>query len=115
MKTTTKLWIGLVVLCLLTPLGLILPDKFQAGSAWGEWGADEMQELVGYVPAGMKRLGELWNAPVPDYAFKGQEQAPLSKLSVSYIISAMLGVASAAGAAMLIGRMVARRDKPKPS
>ena len=115
MKVTTKLWIGLAILCLLSPLGLILPDKFKAGSAWGEWGSDEMEKMVGYVPSGMKRLGELWKAPMPDYAFKGQEEAPLSKLSLSYIISALIGVTGVAGATFIIGRIVARRDKPKPS
>jgi len=114
-KTTTKLWIGLAVLCLLSPLGLILPEQFKAGSAWGEWGAEEMQKMVGYVPAGMKHLGELWNAPLPDYAFRGQEEAPLSRLSASYIVSALAGGALAAGAAMIIGRIVSRRDKSKAS
>ena len=37
MKTTTKLWIGLGVLAIASPLGLYLPDTFKAGEAWGEW------------------------------------------------------------------------------
>ena len=115
MKTTTKLWIGLAVLCVLSPLGLILPDHFKAGSAWGEWGANEMQGMIGYVPAEMKHLGELWSPPLPDYAFKGQENAPLSKLSLSYIVSALVGVAGVAGAAMIIGRVLSHRDHSKPS
>jgi hypothetical protein len=115
MKTTTKLWIGLAVLCLLSPLGLILPDKFKSGSAWGEWSTDEMQKMVGYVPSGMKRMEKLWKAPMPDYALKGQEKAPLSKLSASYIISAIVGVVCVVAVTMIIGRIVARRDKPKPS
>ena len=61
MKLTTKFWIGIVVLIVLSPLGLILPEHFKAGSAWGEWGADEMQKLVGmflkasksFLPFGM--------------------------------------------------------------
>jgi hypothetical protein len=115
MKSTAKLWVGLGVLCLLSPLGLFLPEKFQAGSAWGEWGEEEMEQLVGYVPAGMKRLAEIWNAPMPDYAFRGQEESPLTRLSLSYIVSAVLGVALVAGAAMLLGWSVTRRDQSKPS
>jgi len=38
MTLTGKLWIGIGALIVLSPLGLILPDQFKAGSAWGEWG-----------------------------------------------------------------------------
>ena len=56
MKIITKLWIGLGVLIILSPLGIILPEHFKAGSAWGEWGADEMQKLVGYIPQGLEKV-----------------------------------------------------------
>ena len=92
MKLTTKLWIGLAILIILSPVGLILPDHFKAGSAWGEWGAEEMQELVGYIPKGLEKLSSLWNAPMPDYAFKGWEEKGLSSLSFAYIVSAILGI-----------------------
>jgi len=115
MKTTTKLWIGLLVLILLSPLGLILPAKFGAGSAWGEWSGEEIQKLVGYVPEGMKRLGDFWKAPMPDYAFKGQEEAGLKALSGSYIIAGLAGVALVVIVIFLIGRIVARNEKSMPS
>ena len=73
MTVTKKLWIGIAVLIILTPLGLILPDYFKAGDAWGEWGSDTIQKLVGYVPQGIEKLSNLWNAPLPDYSFKGWE------------------------------------------
>lgn len=38
MKTITKLWLLIIVLVILTPLGLILPAYFKSGPAWGEWG-----------------------------------------------------------------------------
>ncbi|MGD0919371.1 MAG: hypothetical protein ABSB22_23255 [Thermodesulfobacteriota bacterium] len=57
MKTFQKrLWIGLFILALLTPLGVILPEKFNAGDAWGEWGPETLEKLLGYVPDGLKRL-----------------------------------------------------------
>jgi cobalt/nickel transport protein len=93
MKLTTKLWIGIGVLVVLSPIGLLLPDHFKAGSAWGEWGSEEMKGLVGYVPQGLEKLSSLWNAPMPDYAFKGWEEMGLPQLSVAYIVSAMLGIA----------------------
>ena len=77
MKLVTKFWIGIAVLIVLSPLGLLLPEYFKAGSAWGEWGADEMHKLVGYVPKGLEKLSSLWNAPMPDYAFKGWEDKPI--------------------------------------
>ena len=70
MKTIRKLWLFIAVLIILTPIGLIIPEHFKAGSAWGEWGAEEIQKFIGYVPNGLEKLSSLWNAPIPDYAFK---------------------------------------------
>jgi hypothetical protein len=109
MKITTKFWIGIVVLILLSPLGLILPEHFKAGSAWGEWGADEIQKLVGYVPKGLEKLAGLWNAPMPDYAFKGWEEKGLSYLSFVYIVSAVLGIVIIVAAMYLIGKLLASK------
>ena len=111
MKLTTKLWIGLGVCILLSPLGLVLPDHFKAGSAWGEWGSDEIQKMVGYVPQGLARLGELWKAPMPDYAFKGWEERGLTHLSFAYIVSAILGVALIAVATWAIGKYLAKKGE----
>ena len=111
MKLTTKLWIGLGVCILLSPLGLVLPDHFKAGSAWGEWGSDEIQKMVGYVPQGLARLGELWKAPMPDYAFKGWEERGLTHLSCAYIVSAILGVALIAVATWAIGKCLAKKGE----
>ena len=110
MKLTTKLFIALGVCILCSPLGLILPDRFKAGSAWGEWGADEMEKLVGYVPQGLARLGELWKAPMPDYAFKGWEEKSLTHLSLAYIISALVGVALIVLVICLIGKCLIKKD-----
>ncbi len=111
MKITTKLWIGLGVLIVLSPLGLLLPEHFKAGAAWGEWGVDEIKELAGYVPKGLEKLSRLWNAPIPDYAFKGWEEKGLSHLSFAYIISAIVGLALTCIVALLIGKMLARKGE----
>lgn len=109
MKTTTKLWIGLGVFALLSPLGLILPELFKAGSAWGEWGTDTIKELLGYIPRGLEKFSSLWNAPMPDYAFNGWEEKGLGALSFSYIISAVLGVGIVIIIVILIGRFLAKK------
>ena len=111
MKITTKLWIALGALILLSPLGLILPDHFKAGSAWGEWGVDEMQKLVGYIPQGLEKLGALWNAPLPDYAFKGWEEKGLAHLSFAYIISAVVGSALVALMIWLLGKILVNKSE----
>lgn len=105
-----KLWIGLGVLIGLSPLGLIIPARFGAGSAWGEWSAEELDALVGYLPKGMSGLADLWHAPMPDYAMRGQDSAPLHALGVSYILSAVIGAAIVVGLTMLLGRILARRE-----
>jgi cobalt/nickel transport protein len=92
MKKYYKYWVAILIFALLSPLGLIIPDHFQAGSAWGEWGADEMFNLIGYVPQGLKKISVLWNAPLPDYSFQGWEERGLAQLSYAYIISALLGI-----------------------
>lgn len=109
MKTATKLWIGLAVLIALSPLGLILPEHFKAGAAWGEWGAEEMQKLVGYIPKGLEKLAGIWNAPIPDYAFKGWEETGLARLSIAYIISALIGIAMTAAVVFLIGKFLSKK------
>ncbi len=111
MKTVTKFWIGLGCLVVLSPLGLILPDRFKAGSAWGEWGADEMEKLVGYVPQGLKRLSEVWNAPMPDYALKGWEEKGLAHLSFAYILSAIVGVTLIALIIWLLGKLLVKKSE----
>ena len=111
MKTTTKLWIGLAVLALLSPLGLLLPAWFSAGDAWGEWGTETLREMVGYMPTGLQRLSSVLKTPLPDYAFSGAEEQDLARQGLAYILSALIGMAATAGAIMLLGRALARRER----
>ena len=110
MKTTTKFWIGLVILIILSPVGLILPEHFKAGDAWGEWGSDEMQKLVGYIPQGLQKLSGLWKAPMPDYTFKGWEEKGLPHLSFAYIISAIVGIGIITIVVLVIGKILVKKE-----
>ena len=110
MKTTTKLWFGLGILIILSPLGLFLPEHFKAGDAWGEWGTDSVKELVGYIPQGLEKLSSLWSAPIPDYAFKGWEEKPLMGLSIAYIASALIGIFVCVVAVFLLGKFLSRKE-----
>ncbi|MDD5197009.1 MAG: PDGLE domain-containing protein [Candidatus Omnitrophota bacterium] len=110
MKLITKLWIGMGILILISPLGLFLPERFKAGDAWGEWGTDGIKELVGYIPQGLDKLSSLWSAPIPDYAFKGWEEKGLGSLSLAYIVSAIIGILVTVGVVLLIGKLLSRKE-----
>jgi cobalt/nickel transport protein len=109
--TIRKMWIGLIVLALLSPLGIILPDKFKAGSAWGEWGPDEIGKMAGYIPQGMKKVADIWSAPMPDYSFTGWDQMGLGMQSLAYIVSAGVGIGIIFIVTLLFGRLAARKEE----
>jgi cobalt/nickel transport protein len=109
-KFQKKLWIGLLIMALLTPLGIFLPEKFKSGDAWGEWGTDKLQELLGYVPEGLKKLTDLWKPLVPDYNFGG-ETAAFSTQVISYIISGVIGIAAAAIVIYAITKLLIKHEK----
>lgn len=75
------------VLIAATPLGLLA-----TGTAWGEWGADEISEIavngsaLGYTPSGLANGWSL-ESLIPDYAIEGMNEI------VAYILSAVIGVA----------------------
>jgi len=90
---------------------LLIPDHFKAGAAWGEWGAEEMEKLVGYIPKGLEKLSSLWSAPMPDYAFKGWEEKGMAHLSFAYIASAVVGIAIIFLAVFFLGKLLARKKE----
>lgn len=110
MTVTKKLWMGIGVLIILSPLGLILPDYFKAGDAWGEWGSGTIQKLVGYVPQGIKKFSHLWNAPWPDYSFKGWEGQGMVISSLAYIITAIVGVAVISTIVFFLGKFLTKNN-----
>ena len=78
------LWVSLGVLIVASPIGLLAP-----GTAWGEWGADELTSLgLGAVPAGLERLSSIWGAPLADY-----DLPALGNANLGYILSAVVGIA----------------------
>jgi hypothetical protein len=83
MQKLRWLWVGLVVLVVASPLGLLAP-----GTAWGEWGTRQLQER-GFqaVPAGLEKLSGLWGAPLAGYNLR-----LLGNANLGYLLSAILGV-----------------------
>ena len=110
MKVINKFWIGLGILIIFSPLGLLLPAYFKAGSAWGEWSSAEIKGLVGYIPKGLEKLSSFWNALIPDYVFKGWVGNGIFSLSLAYIISAILGIGLTLLLAIFIGKLLTKKD-----
>lgn len=80
------LYFALALLIALTPLGLLAQ-----GTAWGEWGADEIAETtvdgkpLGYTPEGMAN-GFEWSSLMPDYSASGLPDW------FAYVLAAIVGV-----------------------
>jgi cobalt/nickel transport system permease protein len=95
-RSTQKLWIGLAILMILSPLGLLA-----AGTAWGEWAPEDFnhpaarQEIQAgslnatapeQAPSGLSELSSFWTAPIPDYAPSWMQSE-----AFGYILSALVG------------------------
>jgi cobalt/nickel transport system permease protein len=106
---TRRLWIILLVLAVLAPLGLWLPARLGAGGAWGEWSPEDLDQRVGFVPRGLARIADLWKAPAPDYAPPGWEERSLAHQSAAYLLSALVGLSITAALIYALGRWLARR------
>jgi hypothetical protein len=101
-KMIRNLTIGLVLLIILAPLGLLA-----AGTAYGEWAPDELKDKVGFVPPGLEELSGIWNAPMPDYSISGAEGS-MTLSSAAYILSAIIGVVICGGLLYFIGKKAAK-------
>ena len=111
MKGMKKLWCGLLVLILISPLGLILPGVFQSGPAWGEWGLQEVERMLGYIPEGYRKVANFWSAPMPDYSLKVWGGEGLAGMSLGYILSAGLGVGVIVLATFLLGKWLSKNNR----
>jgi cobalt/nickel transport protein len=107
---TRKLWLGLFILALLSPLGLIVPAWLGARTPWGEWSNEEIGKLAGHVPSGLAKLSGIWKAPLPDYAPTGREGAGLATQSLNYLASAIIGVVIVVAVSLILGRILRRKD-----
>ncbi len=97
-----NLSIGLALLIIFTPLGLLA-----VGAAYGEWGPDELKDRIGFVPHGLKELSGLWKAPIQDYSFHGGGDSRIVS-SVGYILSALVGVVVGGILLYFIGKKVVK-------
>ena len=110
MTSTKKLWWGLALLILISPLGLFLPELLKSGPAWGEWSLQEIEKMLGFIPEGLRKVSDLWSAPVPDYNLKSWEGQGLAKSSLGYIISGILGVGAIILVTFLLGKVLSKKN-----
>ncbi len=97
-----------LVLVVLTPLGLIA-----TGTAWGEWGADEIKEQLGYIPKGFAAMADKWNALLPDYSVPAFGDGRFGAIA-GYILCAIVGIALIAALIALTSKLIMRnQNSPK--
>ncbi|OPX88266.1 MAG: Fused nickel transport protein NikMN [Pelotomaculum sp. PtaB.Bin104] len=84
---------GLLGMVVLSPLGLLA-----AGTAWGEWSAEELVEKVGFIPEGYRKTADLRQALMPDYSIPG--------LDGSFFCSSLVYIASAVMGILIIGTVI---------
>jgi cobalt/nickel transport system permease protein len=96
------LWIGLVALIIISPIGLLAP-----GTAWGEWGAEELTKLgLAFIPKGFQQLSGLWSAPMSGY-----DEAALGNANLGYILSALVGIIVTVGVVWLLSTLITSGKK----
>jgi cobalt/nickel transport system permease protein len=109
------LWLGLGVILMLTPLGILA-----GGSAWGEWAASDFSNPAAreamanaslsqrppvHPPQGLARLASVWTAPLAGYA-----PPWIGSSAVGYLLSAMFG----AGLVILVSLVVTWIARRRP-
>jgi hypothetical protein len=109
-KLQRKILIVLLSLCIITPVGILLPMFFNAGNAWGEWSAQTVKDLVGFVPQGLAKYTDIWKAPLSGYSINLNDTAVIHK-SGYYIVSGILGATITYLVMLLISRLILRNEK----
>ena len=105
-KKEGKLWLAwgaLGLVALATPIGLLA-----SGTAWGEWGVDELKTMgLSAIPQGLQKLAGWWPAPMPDYGL------PRMAAVIGYILSAFVGIILIGTLTWLLGRWLIRKNTLK--
>ncbi|MDR3601777.1 MAG: cobalt transporter CbiM [Desulfosporosinus sp.] len=101
-----KYVIGLVVVAIFTPLGLLA-----SGGAWGEGGTEDVKAQIGYIPAGLEKFADFWkHALFPDYGIAGYDQT-FWQQALGYLVSAFVGVLLIGLITYAIGRFVSKKGQ----
>lgn len=104
-KKYKAILISLAVLVVLTPIGLLA-----TGTAWGEWGTDEIKDKLGYIPKGFAAMADKWHALIPDYSLPALGVSRVGT-SLGYILSAVVGIVLISGLIILTSKLILRAQK----
>jgi cobalt/nickel transport system permease protein len=109
------LWLGLGLLLVLTPLGILA-----AGTAWGEWMQSDFSDPAArqqiaaasgniappsVAPQGLQKMADIWTAPFARYA-----PPYIRSATFGYMLSAMFGVGIIVLLSWGIGRLTRSRE-----
>jgi cobalt/nickel transport protein len=108
-KFTKKIFLGLIILAILSPLGLFLPEKFRAGDAWGEWSIETIKKDLGFVPTGMEKNANIWKAPLPDYGSRDGKNTILIN-SGYYMLSGLIAMVLIIIITIVLLKIVQKRE-----
>ncbi len=100
-----KLWWGIGTMVVLSPLGLL-----SQGTAWGEWGSDEIKDKLGFIPAGLQQLSDRWHALMPDYSLPGFD-GTFWQSAVGYILAAIMAIVILGGITYAFSRIQAKTSQ----
>jgi len=109
-KLQKKILFILLILCIITPIGILLPMVFDAGDAWGEWSAQTLNDMIGYVPQGLAKYSDVWDAPLTDYTMNSQDTSMVHQ-SGYYIVSGIFGATVSYVVMLVISRIIIRNGK----
>lgn len=109
-KLQKRILIILLALCLITPVGIVLPVFFNAGPAWGEWSARTLKDLIGYVPQGLAKYSDAWKAPLNYYSIDPGDKSVVHQ-SGYYIFSGIIGATAVYVVMLLISKLIFRNGK----
>jgi cobalt/nickel transport protein len=109
-KLQKKILIILLILCFITPVGIMLPMFFNAGDAWGEWSAETIKDLIGYVPQGLAKYSDVWKAPLTDYTINTGDTS-IAHQSGYYIVSGIIGATITYVVMLVISKLLIRNGK----
>lgn len=108
-KFQKKIFIILVVLAILTPIGIFLPIAFNANDAWGEWSVETIKGLVGYVPEGLQKYSDVYKAPIPDYTLN-ETDTSITHQSLFYVLSGLVGIVATFGLTFLLSKYIIKKN-----
>jgi len=109
-KLQKKILFILLLLCFITPVGILMPMVFNAGDDWGEWSAQTVKDLIGYVPKGLEKYSEVWHAPLPGYTVDTNDTSVVHQ-SGYYMVSGIIGATITYIVMLLISKLIVRDGK----